>query len=178
MPLFLIREVINKLKEIKYFNKLDLIWGYNNVQIKEGDKWKAEFLTKKDLFEPKVIYFRLCNSPGMLQRIINSIFRELLYKGVLANYMNDFVILAKTRKKLEEQIIQFLKVIEKHNICFKQSVTNFILLVSQQQVDWFSQNKLYWKALDEGYLYICGIYKSNNKWLRYQAISNYKSFVC
>ncbi len=22
----------------KYFNKLDLIWGYNNVQIKEGDE--------------------------------------------------------------------------------------------------------------------------------------------
>jgi len=30
-PLPLIREVINKLKEVKYFNKLDLIWGYNNV---------------------------------------------------------------------------------------------------------------------------------------------------
>ena len=27
----LIREVINKLKEAKYFNKLDLIWRYNNV---------------------------------------------------------------------------------------------------------------------------------------------------
>ena len=27
----LIREVINKLKKAKYFNKLDLIWGYNNV---------------------------------------------------------------------------------------------------------------------------------------------------
>ena len=38
MPLSLIREIINKLKEAKYFNKLDLIWGYNNVQIKEGDK--------------------------------------------------------------------------------------------------------------------------------------------
>jgi len=31
MPLPLIGEVINKLKEAKYFNKLDLIWGYNNV---------------------------------------------------------------------------------------------------------------------------------------------------
>ena len=31
MPLLLIREVIDKLKEAKYFNKLDLIWGYNNV---------------------------------------------------------------------------------------------------------------------------------------------------
>jgi len=27
----LIREVIDKLKKAKYFNKLDLIWGYNNV---------------------------------------------------------------------------------------------------------------------------------------------------
>ena len=37
-PLPLIGEVIDKLKEAKYFNKLDLIWGYNNVQIKEGDE--------------------------------------------------------------------------------------------------------------------------------------------
>ena len=38
IPLSLIGEVIDKLKEPKYFNKLDLIQGYNNVQIKEGDK--------------------------------------------------------------------------------------------------------------------------------------------
>jgi len=30
-PLSLIGEVIDKLKEARYFNKLDLIWGYNNV---------------------------------------------------------------------------------------------------------------------------------------------------
>ena len=37
-PLLLIGEVINKLKEAKYFNKLDLIWDYNNIWIKEGDE--------------------------------------------------------------------------------------------------------------------------------------------
>ena len=42
-------------------------------------------------------------------------------------------------------------------------VTNFIQLVSLQLVDQFSQTKLYWKAPNEGYPYICGIYKSNNK---------------
>jgi len=31
MLLPLIGEVINKLKEARYFNKLDLIWEYNNV---------------------------------------------------------------------------------------------------------------------------------------------------
>ena len=73
-PLPLIGEVIDKLKEARYFNKLDLIWGYNNVWIKEGDKWKAAFLTNKGLFEPQVMYFRLCNSPGTFQRMMNSIF--------------------------------------------------------------------------------------------------------
>jgi len=82
MPLPLIREVIDKLKEARYFNKLDLIWGYNNVRIKERDEWKAVFLTNKGLFEPQVIYFGLCNSPGTFQRMMNSIFWELLHEGI------------------------------------------------------------------------------------------------
>ena len=104
-PLPLIGEVIDKLKEVRYFNKLDLIWGYNNVRIKEGDKWKAAFLTNKGLFEPRVMYFRLCNSPGTFQRMMNSVFRELLHEGILANYMDDFVIPARTKEELEEWTI-------------------------------------------------------------------------
>ena len=101
----LIGEVIDKLKEVKYFNKLDLIWGYNNVQIKEGDEWKVAFFTNKGLFKLQVIYFGLYNSPETFQRMMNSIFRELLHEGVLANYMDDFVILAKTKEELEERTI-------------------------------------------------------------------------
>jgi len=73
----------------------------------------------KELFKPQVIYFGLCNSPGMFQRMINSIFQELLHEGVLANYMDDFVIPAKTMEELEERIVRFLKIAEKHNLCFK-----------------------------------------------------------
>ena len=65
MLLFLIGEVIDKLKDAKYFNKLDFIWRYNNVWIKKGDEWKAVFLMNKKLFEPKVMYFGLCNLLGM-----------------------------------------------------------------------------------------------------------------
>ena len=125
MPLPLIREVINKLKEAKYFNMLDLIWGYNNIQIKEGDEWKAAFLTNKGLFELQVMYFGLCNSLGTFQRIMNSIFEELLHKGVLANYIDNFVIPAKTIEELEERTIRFLNIAEKHNLCFKRSKYNF-----------------------------------------------------
>ena len=123
--LLLIGEVINKLKEARYFNKLDLIWRYNNMWIKERDRWKAAFLTNKGLFKPQVMYFGLCNSPGTFQQIMNSIFRELLHEGILANYMDDFVILAKDMKKLEERTIWFLKIAEKHNLCFKQLKYDF-----------------------------------------------------
>ena len=56
---------------------------------------------------------------------MNSIFQELLHEGVLANYMDDFIILAKIMEELEERMIWFLKIAEKHNLCFKQSKCDF-----------------------------------------------------
>jgi len=56
---------------------------------------------------------------------MNSIFQELLHEGALANYMDDFIILARIMKELEERTIQFLKIAEKHNLCFKRSKCDF-----------------------------------------------------
>ena len=39
--------------------------------------------------------------------------------------MDNFVISAKVKKKLEERTIYFLKVVEKHNLCFKWPKCNF-----------------------------------------------------
>jgi len=66
-------------------------------------------LTNKRLFEPKVMYFGLCNSPGTFQRMMTSIFQELLHEGILANYMDDFIIPVKTEEELEKHTIRFLK---------------------------------------------------------------------
>ena len=57
--------------------------------------------------------------------MMNSIFWELLHEGVLANYIDDFVIPAKTMEKLEEWTIYFLKIAEKYNLCFERSKCNF-----------------------------------------------------
>jgi len=39
--------------------------------------------------------------------------------------MNNFIIPAKTEEELEKCTIRFLKIVEKHNLCFKQSKCNF-----------------------------------------------------
>jgi len=63
-PLPLISDVIENIGTKKVFMKMDLRWGYNNIQIKEGDEWKAAFTTSEGLFKPTVMFFGLTNSPA------------------------------------------------------------------------------------------------------------------
>jgi len=95
------------------------------------------------------MYFWLFNLPGTFQRIMNSVFRELLYQGVLANHMDNFVIPSKTKKELEKWTICFLKIVEKHNLCFKQLKCNFnakeipiLVVVVEQGEVWMENDKV------------------------------------
>jgi len=42
-PLPLIPDIMSRISGAKYFTKLDVRWGYNNIRIREGDEWKAAF---------------------------------------------------------------------------------------------------------------------------------------
>src|SRR6202522_798015 len=77
-PLPLILEIMDKLKGAKYFTKLDVRWGYNNVRIRKGDKWKAAFKTNRGLFEPMVMFFGMCNSPATFQAMMDDIFITMI----------------------------------------------------------------------------------------------------
>jgi Reverse transcriptase (RNA-dependent DNA polymerase) len=77
-PLPLTHELIDRVKGSKYFTKLDIRWGYNNVRIKEGDEWKVAFKTNCGMFEPLVMFFGLTNSPATFQTMMNDIFRDLI----------------------------------------------------------------------------------------------------
>jgi hypothetical protein len=62
------------------------------VRIKEGDQWKAAFVTNQGLFEPNVMFFGLTNSPATFQTMMNSIFLEEVREGWLTVYMDDMLI--------------------------------------------------------------------------------------
>ena len=77
-PLPRIDDLLDVLEDGKLFTKMDIIWGYNNIHIKEGHEWKAAFLMPKGLFEPTVMYFGLCNLPGTFMRMMQTIFRDMI----------------------------------------------------------------------------------------------------
>ena len=91
----LISELVNQLRGAKYFTKLDVWWGFNNVQIQEGDEWKATFQTNRGLFELLVIFFRLTNSPATFQTMMNDMFTDMISEGVVVVYLDDILIFTK-----------------------------------------------------------------------------------
>jgi len=124
-PLPLISEIINKLKGAKYFTKLDVQWGYNNIRIKKGDEWKAAFKTNRGLFEPTVMCFGMCNCPATFQAMMDSIFNDLIGGSIIIVYMDDMFIFESELPPLIENTKTVLQCLRDNNLYLKPSKCEF-----------------------------------------------------
>jgi hypothetical protein len=128
--------IVNKLQDAKIFTKFDVYWGYHNVRIKEGDKWKAAFITNQGLFKPYVMFLGLTNSPATFQALMNAIFADLIAEGKVAVYLDDILIWSSTLDKHWKIIHEVLWRLEEHDLylwpekCkFEQSHVDYLRLV-------------------------------------------------
>jgi hypothetical protein len=133
-PLPLIPELIDRLSGCSLYTKFDIWWGYNNVHIKEGDEWKAAFITNEGLFEPTVMFFGLTNSPTTFQTMMNSIFADEIAERWLTVYMDDMAIHTQCQEnETEEQHVQWhwtyvkriLAKLMEHNLFLKPEKCSF-----------------------------------------------------
>jgi len=100
-PLLFISELVSQLHGAKYFTKLDVHWGFNNICIKPRDEWKVAFCTNCGLFEPLMMFFKMTNSPATFQTIINNIFRTLIAEGIIVVYLDNILIFTKMEEEHE-----------------------------------------------------------------------------
>jgi len=141
-PLPLISELVSQLRGARYFTKLDVRWGFNNVHIKPGDEWKAAFRTNRGLFEPLVIFFGMTNSPATFQTMMNDIFRNLIAEGIVVVYLDDILIFTKMKEEHKRAVRRVLQVLkenklflrpEKYEFC-KQWIEYLGLVISENEV--------------------------------------------
>ena len=115
-PLPLISELVSQLRGARYFTKLDVRWGFNNVRIKPGDEWKAAFRTNRGLFEPLVMFFGMTNSPATFQTMMNDVFRTVIAEGIVVVYLDDILIFTKTEEEHERAVRRVLEILAEHKL--------------------------------------------------------------
>ena len=118
-PLPLISDVIKNIGTKKKFTKMDLRQGYNNVRIKEGDKWKTVFTTPERSFEPTVMFFGLTNSPATFQMMMNELLRDLINIGKVAVFIDNIIVGMEDEEGHDKLVAEVVKMLEKNDLYVK-----------------------------------------------------------
>jgi len=118
-PLPLITELVDNMGSKQVFTKMDLQWGYNNVCIKKGDKWKVAFITHVGSFEPVVMFFGMTNSPTMFQAMMNEILRDMINKGKVVAFVDNVLVGTETEKEHDEVVEEVLRQLEENDLYVK-----------------------------------------------------------
>ena len=124
-PLPLISDLIDKLKDATIFTKFDVRWGYNNVRIRPGDEWKAAFKTNRGLFEPRVMFFGLTNSPATFQAMMNKIFADEIREGHVVIYLDDILIFSTSLDEHRTLVARVLQKLRQNKLYLKPEKCEF-----------------------------------------------------
>jgi hypothetical protein len=115
-PIPWIDDLLDQLKVVKYFSKIDLKSRYLQVPIEPSDVWKTTFKAKEGLFEWLAMPFRLTNTPATFMRLMDDILRPFTNSFVVV-YLDDILIFSQTWEEHLHHIRQVLQTLRKHKLC-------------------------------------------------------------
>jgi predicted aspartyl protease/transposase InsO family protein len=110
-PLPLMQTVFDQLAGMKYFSKLDLLKGFNQIPVEAKSRELMAVSTPAGLYQPTVMPFGVKNAPGSFQREMRRVLSAKLNKGVYV-FIDDIIVYSRTEKEHIELIDWVLSRIE------------------------------------------------------------------
>ena len=104
-PIPRIDDLLDQLKGVNFFSKIDLKSGYHQVPIEPTDVWKIALKSKECLFEWFVMPFGLKNSPTTFMRLMDDALRPFTNAFVVV-YLDDILIFNRTLEEHMQHIQQ------------------------------------------------------------------------
>jgi hypothetical protein len=120
----LINKIMDRLGKAKFFTKIDLRSGYNNVRIKKGDEWKTTFHTCYGLFEYLVMPFGLTNTPATFQHFMNDVFKDMVDNFIIV-YLDNILIYSDTIEEHQRHVCKVLQQLHEYNLHAKPEKSEF-----------------------------------------------------
>jgi hypothetical protein len=123
-PLPQINDLFDQLRGATIFSKIDLRFGYHQVQIKDEDIHKTTFRTRYEHYEFVVVPFGLTNAPTTFMCLMNNVLCKFL-DILLLVFIDDILIYSKSREEHGEHLKSVLQVLREHKIYAKFSKCDF-----------------------------------------------------
>src|SRR6185369_11022068 len=111
-PLPRIDDMLETLSGCQWFSFLDLASGFWQVELSPKDREKSTFITQFGTYEFTVMPFGLCNALATFQRLMDTVFYDVLWKFVLV-YMDDIIIFSKTAPEHKTHLEEVFKLLMK-----------------------------------------------------------------
>ena len=115
-----IDDIFDTIQGSKYFTKLDLRSGYNQVRVRDEDVAKTAINTPLGHYEFKVVGFGLCNAPATFQSLMNDVLRPYLRKFVVV-FLDDTLIFSRNWKEHVKHVRLVFETLQKHQLYCKPS---------------------------------------------------------
>ena len=123
-PLPRIDDTLDQLIGSQLFTKIDLKDAFNQMRIKEGDKWKTAFKTRYGTFEHLVMPFGLTNAPATFQKYVNWVLREELDQEGVA-YVDNILVTGHDQVTHREKVQKILMKLYKAGLRAKLAKCQF-----------------------------------------------------
>lgn len=122
MPL--IDELLDELKGIKSFIKIDLTAGYHQIKMTDEYIHKIAFKTHEGLYKLRVMPFGLINTSATFQCLMNEVFKQHLRRLVLV-FFDDILIYSQDLKSYCEHVGVGMELLKRHQLFSKESKYSF-----------------------------------------------------
>jgi hypothetical protein len=99
-PLPRIDDLLDQLKDAKFFSKIDLRSGYHQMKIRSEDIPKTTFVTRYGRYEFTVVSFGLTNAPAYFMNMMNKVFMDELDKFMVV-FIDDILVYSSTAEEHE-----------------------------------------------------------------------------
>jgi hypothetical protein len=125
-PLPRIDDLLDQLRNAKFFSKIDLRSGYHQMKIRPKDIPKTAFVTRYGQYEFTVISFGVTNALDYFMNMMNKVFMDELDKFVVV-FIGDILVYSSTVEEHEQHLRVVLEKLRQNQLYAKFSKCEFWL---------------------------------------------------